>query len=155
MPTAGRKKPLPDLPGRGLVWRDYFLAPQAQPQPEDFFSSCFCMVPASVQAGHFLGLHLPSFVAPHFSHLNTAILISFTYVDYFRGAAPQLLSPVKGGAQTISAFVYDRKNASVQLQKIISTEIYCARFLIANFEDIVCRIVSFGVYAYSCSTRKQ
>ena len=54
---------------------NYFL--QAQPQPEDFFSSCFCMVPASVHSGHFLGLHLPSLVAPHFSHLNTAILFSF------------------------------------------------------------------------------
>jgi hypothetical protein len=50
---------------------NYFL--QAQPQPEDFFSSCFCIVPASVHSGHFLGLHLPSLVAPHFSHLNTAI----------------------------------------------------------------------------------
>jgi hypothetical protein len=53
---------------------NYFL--QAQPQPEDFFSSCFCMVPVSVHSGHFFGLHLPSLVAPHFSHLNTAIFFS-------------------------------------------------------------------------------
>jgi hypothetical protein len=51
---------------------NYFL--QAQPQPDDFLSSFFCMVPASAHSGHFFGLHLPSFVAPHFSHLNTAIL---------------------------------------------------------------------------------
>jgi hypothetical protein len=34
-------------------------------------------VPDSAQAGHFFGLHLPSFVAPHFSHLKTAMVISF------------------------------------------------------------------------------
>jgi hypothetical protein len=60
-----------------LYGKNYFFAEQAQPQPEDFFSSCFCMVPGSVHAGHFFGLHLPSWVAPHFSHLNTAILFSF------------------------------------------------------------------------------
>jgi len=44
------------------------------------------MVPASVHAGHFFGLHLPSLVAPHFSHLNTAILFSFVSVfKDFRG----------------------------------------------------------------------
>jgi hypothetical protein len=53
---------------------NYFL--QAQPQPEDFLSSCFCMVPVSVHSWHFFGLHLPSLVAPHFSHLNTAIFFS-------------------------------------------------------------------------------
>jgi len=51
---------------------NYFL--QAQPQPDDFLSSCFCMVPDSAHSGHFFGLHLPSLVAPHFSHLNTDIL---------------------------------------------------------------------------------
>jgi len=58
--------------------RNYFL--QAQPHPEDF-SSCFFMVSASAHSGHFLGLHLPSLVAPHFSHLNTAIFCSFDRID--------------------------------------------------------------------------
>ena len=71
------KKPLPGNSGRGMVCRNYFFAEQAQPQPEDFFSSCFCMVPVSVHSGHFLGLHLPSLVAPHFSHLNTAMISPF------------------------------------------------------------------------------
>jgi hypothetical protein len=53
---------------------NYFL--QAQPQPDDCLSSFFCMVPVSAHSGHFFGLHLPSLVAPHFSHLNTAIFIS-------------------------------------------------------------------------------
>jgi hypothetical protein len=44
-----------------------------QPQPEDFVSSCFIITPVSLQAGHFLGLHLPSVVSPHLSHLKTAI----------------------------------------------------------------------------------
>jgi hypothetical protein len=61
----------------GAFRQDYFFDEQAQPQPEDFFSSCFCMVFASAQAGHFFGLHLPSLVAPHFSHLKTAIAFSF------------------------------------------------------------------------------
>jgi hypothetical protein len=55
-----------------FIKMDYFL--QAQPQPDDFLSSFFCMVPDSEHSGHFFGLHLPSLVAPHFSHLNTAIL---------------------------------------------------------------------------------
>ena len=58
---------------------DYFL--QEQPQPDDFAPSCFCMVPVSVHSGHFLGLHLPSLVAPHFSHLNTAILYSSVEIN--------------------------------------------------------------------------
>jgi hypothetical protein len=47
-----------------------------QPQPEDFVSSCFIITPVSLQAGHFLGLHLPSVVVPHLSHLKTAIWAS-------------------------------------------------------------------------------
>jgi hypothetical protein len=53
---------------------NYFL--EAQPQPEDFFSSCLIMQPVSAHWGHFFGLHLPSLVAPHFSHLNTAIFFN-------------------------------------------------------------------------------
>jgi hypothetical protein len=49
---------------------------QEQPQPEDFPSSFFCILPVSAHSGHFFGLHLPSLVAPHFSHLNTAISFS-------------------------------------------------------------------------------
>jgi hypothetical protein len=80
-PNAGKtNKPLPYNSSRGSVRRNYFFAEQAQPQPEDLFSSCFCMAPVSVHAGHFFGLHLPSLVAPHFSHLNTAILFSLIYV---------------------------------------------------------------------------
>jgi len=52
---------------------------QPQPQLEDFFSSCFIMVPVSEHSGHFFGLHLPSLVAPHFSHLNTAIFLLLFY----------------------------------------------------------------------------
>ena len=65
-------KPLP-YERTGAFRRCYFFDEQAQPQPEALVSSCFCMVPDSAQAGHFWGLHLPSFVAPHFSHLKTAI----------------------------------------------------------------------------------
>jgi hypothetical protein len=88
------KKPLPGNSGRGMVCRNYFFAEQAHPQPEDFFSSCFCMVPVSVHSGHFFGLHLPSLVAPHFSHLNTAILFSL-FIHYFftQGTSPINLSP--------------------------------------------------------------
>ena len=50
---------------------------QLQPQPEDFDSSCFTITPVSPQAGQVLGLHLPSLVAPHLSHLKTAIWSSF------------------------------------------------------------------------------
>ena len=55
---------------------------QLQPQPEDFDSSCLIITPASPQAAHFLGLHLPSLVAPHFSHLNIAIEVSLKLIDY-------------------------------------------------------------------------
>jgi hypothetical protein len=64
---------------QGLFCKIYFL--QEQPQPEDFVSSFFAMVPVSAHSGHFFGLHLPSLVAPHFSHLNTAI--SFSFVLWF------------------------------------------------------------------------
>jgi hypothetical protein len=77
------------------VWRNYFFAEQAQPQPEDFLSSDFAMVPVSAQSGHFFGLHRPSFVAPHFSHLNTAILFSFFIFYTFRGVVPYHHSPVQ------------------------------------------------------------
>jgi hypothetical protein len=68
-----------------VAYRGCYFLP-AQPQPEDFLSSFFCMVPVSAHSGHFFGLHLPSLVAPHFSHLNTAILkllgsgFSFKYI---------------------------------------------------------------------------
>ena len=75
----GRKVEIKKAPAiklwQGQAGQNYFL--QAQPQPEDFFSSFFSMVPDSAHSGHFFGLHLPSLVAPHFSHLNTGILFSF------------------------------------------------------------------------------
>lgn len=51
----------------------YFLALQPHPQPEAF-SSFLTMQSLPPQSAHFLGLHLPSLVAPHFSHLNMAML---------------------------------------------------------------------------------
>jgi len=77
----GRHKngPCCNIRQRPFLCKNYFL--QAQPQPEDFLSSFFCMVPASAHSGHFFGLHLPSLVAPHFSHLNTAIFFSFWLIQ--------------------------------------------------------------------------
>jgi len=107
------KKPLPYISGRGSVGRDYFFVEQAQPQPEDFFSSCFSMVPAAAHSGHFFGLHLPSLVAPHFSHLNTAILFSFYILILFQGIAPWAPSPVAIGPRWFPHFHIVEKAASI------------------------------------------
>jgi len=53
-----------------------YFEPQQQPQLEAFFSSCLTITPFSPQEGHFFGLHRPSLVSPHFSHLNSAIGVS-------------------------------------------------------------------------------
>jgi len=52
----------------------YFLALQQHPQPA-VFSSFLIMQSLPPQSAHFFGLHLPSLVAPHFSHLNIAIIV--------------------------------------------------------------------------------
>jgi len=57
----------------GQSYANYFFALQPHPQPEAF-SSFLIMQSLPPQSAHFLGLHLPSLVAPHFSHLNIAIL---------------------------------------------------------------------------------
>ncbi|MBW2501987.1 MAG: hypothetical protein JRD39_03500 [Deltaproteobacteria bacterium] len=77
---------------QGPLCRAYFFAEQAQPQPDDFLSSCFAIVPVSAHLGHFFGLHLPSLVAPHFSHLKTAISSSFFENVIYGGAAVPELS---------------------------------------------------------------
>ena len=71
--NVDKKSPCQGEMAGASMFEVYFFAEQAHPHPDDFLSSCFSMEPASAHAGHFLGLHLPSFVAPHFSHLNTAI----------------------------------------------------------------------------------
>ena len=59
----------------GANWRNrYFLALQPHRlQGAAAASSCLFMHPLSPQLPHFFGLQRPSLVAPHFSHLNTAI----------------------------------------------------------------------------------
>ncbi|MFH1020978.1 MAG: hypothetical protein V1782_10285, partial [Pseudomonadota bacterium] len=53
----------------------YFFALQPHPQPEGF-SSFLIIQSLPPQSAHFFGLHLPSLLAPHFSHLNIAILFT-------------------------------------------------------------------------------
>jgi hypothetical protein len=58
-----------------LTGQDYFFALQLQPHPQpEAFSSFLAMQSLPPQSAHFLGLHLPSLVAPHFSHLNIAMV---------------------------------------------------------------------------------
>jgi len=77
--AAFGKKKAPAISGslyRNYPDKDvYFfdLQAQAHPHPVDF-SSFFIMQSLPPQSVHFLGLHRPSLVAPHFSHLNTAML---------------------------------------------------------------------------------
>lgn len=55
--------------------RGYFFVLQLQPHPQpEAFSSFLTMQSLPPQSAHFLGLHLPSLVAPHFSHLNIAMV---------------------------------------------------------------------------------
>jgi hypothetical protein len=65
----------------GSLSKDNYFDLQLQPQPEDLASSCFTMTPVSPQSGQALGLHLPSLVAPHLSHLKTAMRPPY----YFNG----------------------------------------------------------------------
>lgn len=51
----------------------FFFVLQEQPQPAVFSVSSFVMQPLAPHAAHFCGLHRPSLVAPHFSHLNIVI----------------------------------------------------------------------------------
>ena len=74
--TEAIPPPLPRKGQSGGEGRFYFFDLQPQPQPEDLASS-FTMLPVSLHEGHFLGLQRPSFVAPHFSHLNTAMISPF------------------------------------------------------------------------------
>lgn len=58
-----------------LTGQDYFFALQLQPHPQlEAFSSFLTMQSLPPQSAHFLGLHRPSLVAPHFSHLNIAMV---------------------------------------------------------------------------------
>ncbi|HIJ89419.1 MAG: hypothetical protein OEV89_00990 [Desulfobulbaceae bacterium] len=68
-PQLYQRRPFKEL----SLWVDYFFALQVQPHPEDF-SSFLIMQSLPPQSPHFFGLHLPSLVAPHFSHLNIAML---------------------------------------------------------------------------------
>ena len=104
---------------QGPLCRAYFFAEQAQPQPDDFLSSCFAIVPVSAHSGHFFGLHLPSLVAPHFSHLKTAISSSFFESVIFGGAAVPELSQGKprAGACVVSLKLKIRTSKIIIMQK--------------------------------------
>jgi hypothetical protein len=62
------------------------------------------MVPGSAHSGHFFGLHLPSLVAPHFSHLNSAILSSFDRINL------QILFHESSTANEVQMFLGDNNN---------------------------------------------
>jgi hypothetical protein len=78
--------------------RYFFLPLQEQPQPEDFEVSSLAIQPLSPHSPHFFGLHRPSLVAPHFSHLKSAIFVSFgpdILLDPCSGSAPIFTKPIK------------------------------------------------------------
>ncbi len=115
--AAGKSGPY-RMSRQGPLCRAYFFAEQAQPQPDDFLSSCFAIVPVSAHSGHFFGLHLPSLVAPHFSHLKTAISSSFFESVIFGGAAVPELSQGKprAGACVVSLKLKIRTSKIIIMQ---------------------------------------